>query len=261
MWKLLIEDDEGARTAVPLHREAYAIGRAVGNEIRLTDWNVSREHAVLRRLGGSYEIDDRDSYNGTHLNGARVNVPRVLAAGDVVQVGDYVLVFERGATTDPSKPEEPSAPSSTLRRPARLAVLDGPGDAAGKEYPLDGDDFVVGREESADIPLLFGSVSRRHCRLVRIADDRFDVTDLGSANGISINGVELRRGVIEPGDTLQIGDIKLRYVADDEVFWPSSHSAGVSPHDAWSRWRAMVPVAFFVALVALGIAALLLTRR
>ena len=44
MWKLVIEDDEGKRTVVPLTRDDYTIGRKEGNTIRLTERNVSRDH-------------------------------------------------------------------------------------------------------------------------------------------------------------------------------------------------------------------------
>src|SRR5579872_7396809 len=47
MWKLVIEDDEGNRTVVPLTRDQYSIGRRDGNTIRLTERNVSRDHARL----------------------------------------------------------------------------------------------------------------------------------------------------------------------------------------------------------------------
>src|SRR3974390_2444749 len=47
MWKLVIEDDEGKRTVVPLTRDQYSIGRKEGNTIRLTERNVSREHARI----------------------------------------------------------------------------------------------------------------------------------------------------------------------------------------------------------------------
>jgi pSer/pThr/pTyr-binding forkhead associated (FHA) protein len=259
MWKLLIEDNDGARTVVPLHREEYAIGRAVGNELRLTNRNVSRGHAILRLTGQSYEIEDLDSYNGTHLNGSRVNVPRVLTAGDVVQVGDYVLVLESEAMNEltpvPPKPAEASALASALGRPARLAALGG--SDLGKEYTLDGDEFLVGREEGADIALAHGSVSRRHCRLARIEGDRFDVTDLGSSNGILINGVELRRGVLQPGDTLQVGDIPLRYVAADEVFWHTGRVPVAPPVPGSERApttrRSVVPIVLVVAIVAVGL--------
>ena len=48
MWKLVIEDDEGKRTVVPLSRDDYTIGRQEGNTIRLTERNVSRTHGRVR---------------------------------------------------------------------------------------------------------------------------------------------------------------------------------------------------------------------
>ena len=52
MWKLAIEDDEGKQTVVPLTRDEYTIGRKDGTTIRLTERNVSREHARLYKKNG-----------------------------------------------------------------------------------------------------------------------------------------------------------------------------------------------------------------
>ena len=49
MWKLTIEDDEGKRTPLSLGREEYSIGRGEENTVRLTERNISRKHAVLKR--------------------------------------------------------------------------------------------------------------------------------------------------------------------------------------------------------------------
>src|SRR5207253_98230 len=81
MWKLVIEDDEAKRTVVPLTRDEYSIGRREGNVIRLTERNVSREHARLYKRSGPggngakqvYVIEDLTSYNGVFVNGLRVN--------------------------------------------------------------------------------------------------------------------------------------------------------------------------------------------
>ena len=54
MWKLTIEDDEGKRTPLPLLREEYSIGRGEENTVRLTERNISRKHAFLRRNGGGW---------------------------------------------------------------------------------------------------------------------------------------------------------------------------------------------------------------
>ena len=72
MWKLVIEDDEGKRTVVPLTRDDYTIGRKDGNTIRLTERNVSRAHAKIRKMTNGtgppdrvhYLLEDQESYNG-----------------------------------------------------------------------------------------------------------------------------------------------------------------------------------------------------
>ena len=50
MYKLIIEDDEGKTTVVPLIRDEITIGRKEGNTIRLTERNVSRRHAKLAQI-------------------------------------------------------------------------------------------------------------------------------------------------------------------------------------------------------------------
>ena len=58
MFKLVIQDDEGKTTVVPLIRDELTIGRKEGNTIRLTERNVSRRHARLVRQNGSIAIQD-----------------------------------------------------------------------------------------------------------------------------------------------------------------------------------------------------------
>src|SRR5215471_10527173 len=91
MWKLTIEDDEGKQTSLPLAHDEYGLGRAEANAIRLTDRNVSRKHAVLRRNGQGWLVTDLSSYNGTFVNGIRVAGEQPIKNGDVVQLGDYRL--------------------------------------------------------------------------------------------------------------------------------------------------------------------------
>jgi pSer/pThr/pTyr-binding forkhead associated (FHA) protein len=50
--KVIIEDDEGRRTIVPFIGEALTIGRDEGNNVRLTEKNVSRKHGRVVRQEG-----------------------------------------------------------------------------------------------------------------------------------------------------------------------------------------------------------------
>jgi len=220
MWKLTIEDDEGKQTQLPLAHDEYGLGRGDGNSIRLTDRNVSRKHALLRRNGQGWFIKDLQSYNGTYVNGVRVAGEQLVNGGDVVQLGDYriELVDESKAVaaTDPAAQQGALAQVPVHQRPNRLVVVVGPN--PGTEYPLDRDHFSIGRAEEATISINHSSVSRLHAELMSLGAGRFEIIDKGSANGIRINGVELKRGILEAGDALELGDVRLRFVGAGKIF-------------------------------------------
>jgi len=215
MWKLTIEDDEGQRTALELANEDYSIGRAEDASIRLTERNVSRKHASLRsdpQLG--WTIDDGPSYNGTYVNGERVTAPVPLKSGDVIQLGDYRLEIVDQQVAVATDTDQRRA------RPDRLVMVIGP--VPGMEFPLTAERLMVGRAEEVPVSINHASVSRIHCELVGLGQSRWEVIDQGSANGIRINGVDLRRGIIEPGDALELGDVRLRFVAAGKYLRPGS---------------------------------------
>ena len=235
IWKLIIEDDEGKRTTVPLTRDDYTIGRKEGNTIRLTERNVSREHARIRRANGpasAYLLEDHSSYNGVYVNGLRVATAQELASGDLIQIGDYRIVLqddassvqapEAAATTDHMKSTIPTGSfnrgSQLLERPNRLVMLAGP--TPGAEYPLTTERITIGRAEDATISVNHNSVSRLHCEIHSLGEGRFEIVDKGSSNGVRVNGSDLRRGIIEAGDVLELGDVRLRFVGAGQIFLP-----------------------------------------
>jgi pSer/pThr/pTyr-binding forkhead associated (FHA) protein len=94
MFKLVIQDDEGKTTVVPLIRDEITIGRKEGNTIRLTERNVSRRHARILRSNGEVQIEDLGSYNGIRVNNARIAERVSLRISDQVQIGDYKLYLK-----------------------------------------------------------------------------------------------------------------------------------------------------------------------
>jgi FHA domain/zinc-ribbon domain len=72
--------------------ERTTIGRSPDCDIFLDDVTVSRQHAVLRRNGDNFVIEDQGSLNGTFVNRRRIESAE-LADGDEVQVGKYRLTF------------------------------------------------------------------------------------------------------------------------------------------------------------------------
>jgi predicted component of type VI protein secretion system len=82
-----------------------------------------------------------------------------------------------------------------------LALTDGP------SILLDKPILLLGRHPECDIQLNSRKVSRRHCCVAQV-HDYVVVRDLGSTNGIRINGSRVFEGRLKPGDELTIGNFK-----------------------------------------------------
>jgi pSer/pThr/pTyr-binding forkhead associated (FHA) protein len=282
MWKLVIEDDEGKRTVVPLMRERYSIGRKDGNTIRLTERNVSREHARLyKKTNGvappstekpTFVLEDLTSYNGVFVNGLRITHAQDLGHGDLVQIGDYRIVLQDDALFDTAAPAVtadvkaavPQAPApraqaaSLLDRPNRLVMLAGP--TPGVEYPLTDERMTIGRAEDASISINHNSVSRLHCEVHALGDGRFEIVDKGSSNGVRVNASDLRRGIIEPGDVIELGDVKFKFIGAGQIFRATDSQqlallgdrAAADIVKGTKRGTNAVPIAIFAVVVAAG---------
>jgi hypothetical protein len=78
---------------VPMGAEPLVIGRLPDCDVVLSDTNVSRRHAELRRKDDGVSVVDLGSTNGTRVNGTRVR-EQLLSSGDEVSVGSTRLTFE-----------------------------------------------------------------------------------------------------------------------------------------------------------------------
>ncbi len=121
---------------------------------------------------------------------------------------------------------------------AVASVVAGPD--SGQEFPLWRGAAYIGRAHDCEIRVSDSSVSRRHARLVLAGPPELpEVVDLGSANGLSIGGVQVPRTVLAAGDRLRLGDtvVEVRLLAGD------SDPAGVDPASvAFSRSPRIAPL-------------------
>ncbi|HTU62589.1 MAG TPA: FHA domain-containing protein, partial [Polyangiales bacterium] len=128
MVRLVISDNEGSTTVVPLLRDEVTIGRKEGNTIRLTERNISRRHVQLVRVGGIYKLRDLDSYNGVLVNGRKVEGESTITSGDQIQLGDYTILVEEevgarsGAPSHQAGPSGPSGPAALSASTAQLSA-------------------------------------------------------------------------------------------------------------------------------------------
>jgi hypothetical protein len=73
---------------------------------------------------------------------------------------------------------------------------------------LTGDRAVIGRSRECDVQIADPNVSRQHAELRREGGG-FVIVDLGSTNGIEVNGRRVKRATLEPGDRISIGQTDL----------------------------------------------------
>lgn len=88
-----------------------------------------------------------------------------------------------------------------------LALTDGP------SILLDKPILLLGRHPECDIQLNSRKVSRRHCCIAQVRD-YLVVRDLGSTNGVRINGNRVLEGKLKAGDELTIGNFKYQICWD-----------------------------------------------
>lgn len=96
--------------------KSYSVGRAIDQDIVLTDIAVSRKHFELRHEEGAWVIVDHRSGNGTVVNGNVEDNPFMLANGDTIEIGNTVFRFEqdKAPTRQPQPGEEYEEELSTV---------------------------------------------------------------------------------------------------------------------------------------------------
>jgi pSer/pThr/pTyr-binding forkhead associated (FHA) protein len=249
MWQLLIEDDQGATTVVQLVQKEYTLGRGEQNSVRLTERNISRRHARLLRQGAGWFLEDTGSYNGCYINGNRVAQPQAVLPRDLLQLGDYRIelaadqaapgIGTNGRSDTLSSTTTGAAPAANKDR---LVMVVGP--TPGREYLLTQGDQLIGRGDECDIAVNHASVSRIHAELHYIEDNRYEIIDRRSSNGLRVNGVDLPQGIIEARDIIELGDVVLKFIPAGQIYRPTPEETqalaallGVGELlDSLSRW-------------------------
>jgi len=80
-----------------------------------------------------------------------------------------------------------------------------------KTFYLNKENVTVGKLSGNDLQLSDSSVSRNHCKFVKIKDG-FKVVDLGSTNGTYVNGSKITEKVLELNDMITIGRTILKFI-------------------------------------------------
>lgn len=129
----------------------------------------------------------------------------------------------------------------------RLVVLNT--DFAGKDFPCTRTEIRIGRTDDNDIALDHRSLSRTHCKLVREENGEWRIIDMQSANGLMVNGEPYAQVTLRPGDVVELGHVKMKFVGpDDEVAVPSTSSSSVTQETGGGGSKAPL-----IAVIAAGL--------
>ena len=182
------------------------IGRSKQCLLRLDASDVSAKHAKITYEGGDFWVEDLGSTNGTFVDHQQISGRSKLPKDAAVVVGREISIRpissdnqavsvkrerDSGAHLPVKGEAQETYPivvsASELARPARLVLKTG-------------SILHVGRDPTCDMWLGAPHVSRKHCRLEVVSDEKVVVTDL-STNGTAYDG-----GILRKGESLMIKD-------------------------------------------------------
>lgn len=197
--QIVVELNGEEITRLPLDNPQTVIGRDPKADIHLDNRALSRRHAQVEKRGASIWISDLGSQNGTYINGERIDEPRPLNGGDVIELGRYRVHLEGVEEVGGETP-----------------VLTVTGPEGRHRFLMVDREVIIGRSPSCDISIGHKSISRRHLRISQDGNC-FIAEDLGSQNGTRLHDERIQGPTrFQVGDVLQMSDfeIELGYLED-----------------------------------------------
>jgi hypothetical protein len=141
------------------------------------------------------------------------------ATDDRLGVGEFGIqaMLIKGAEDEEEEPVQSDFGHTMVYSPSKDARrLDAPAATrsmlvgGGRRTVLSGSRVLLGRSRDCDIQLDDPNTSRRHAE-VRREGDAWVIADLGSTNGIKVNGARVAEAELHPGDEVTLGLVKLRF--------------------------------------------------
>src|SRR4051812_29745775 len=91
------------------------------------------------------------------------------------------------------------------------------GDEKGRVVQVTGDEFVIGRDDTADLQILDTRASRRHASLKVLPGGNAELRDMDSSNGTLLNGAPVKSAVLSGNEKIRIGDTEMSFFPVDPI--------------------------------------------
>lgn len=154
-----------------------------------------RSYDLLTRPTVGFETDERLRLGEFGIQARLVKPPA--HEGEKPKQGEEGQTMVYSAVREPPPGESPSRRAEVTTR--AVVTVDG------RRYVLDGPRATIGRAKEADCVLRDPNVSRRHAELRRTQSGEWTIADLGSTNGVKVNGRRVGSTRLGAGDSVTIG--------------------------------------------------------
>jgi pSer/pThr/pTyr-binding forkhead associated (FHA) protein len=233
----------GQATEHVLDDAVITLGRDKSCQVVLSQQAVSRSHARITQEGNLFFLEDLGSAYGTQVNGKPLpkGEKRLLRNGDVIVIAQFDVRFDKVAELphDVDSQKTSFVARNMVKDVMRglsggeeryLRVMNGPREGERLEIS-DAQEFIIGRDDSADVVFRDDLISRQHVK-VRRDWSGTHVEDLGSRNGIKVNRKRTTHATLRDGDELEVGGVRFVYVCPSEA--PEEQSEPLSGMNAGS---------------------------
>ncbi len=185
-------------------KDLITFGRNPDNDIVLSSKIVSKHHGRIVRVLNHWKIEDLNSTNGLLYNNTEI-ISKELSDGDFIRIDDGTETIKEGV----------------------LFIFSADEGAVWETLPLRGrSEVLIGRDASSTIRFDHISVSKHHARIVS-ENGQWFLQDLGSTNGVLINGIRISGKVkLNEKDIITITNSKLIFTSEEISY--TSYKKGIS---------------------------------
>jgi hypothetical protein len=160
-----------------------------------------RGYDLLTRPTVAFETDERLRLGEFGIQARLVKPPAHEGAAPSQGEEGHTMVY----TAVPEAPPE-QAPSRRTEVATRAVV-----ELDDRRYVLEGPRATIGRARDAECVLRDPNVSRHHAELRRSAQGEWTIADLGSTNGVKVNGRRVGTTRLAAGDQVTLGTTTFRF--------------------------------------------------
>ncbi len=196
---LVVEDKASGRRAVSAGLPVL-IGSDANCHVKLDGDGIAAFHAQVYWSDTGPRVRDLGATAGTLLNGEPITDAALDANASVSLASAELAISLHGDV--PALARALAAPRAP--RPLAVTCVSGPAQGVSATLPACDRKLILGRSRNCDLHMEDPRASSKHVSLL-VGADTIAVEDLGSRNGIRINGQDAKAGELRLGDCLTVG--------------------------------------------------------